>query len=1149
MKKNNLFYVLACLLVFLVGSAGADEEQDLIAILKSDASVPQKCDACFRLRIIGTSKSVPALATLLGEERLSHAARNALEAMPSSEAGEALRRAVNANSGSIKVGLIDSLGWRGEPQSVALLTPLLSDGDPVIASASASALARIGGDRAVAALRVAVSDAPNQVQPAITEALLECAESLQAAGDSSNAAEIYRELFNEEHPQRIRVAAWRGLVLSDADRRKTLVVEALREPDHPARQAALKLIRQLDDEQVTRACVQHWDALGADAQRALLDAYVQQGNGALPLVRTAFGSPRRVVRVAALEAAGRVGDAGLVASLVERAAWGTEAEQVAARRSLSRLPGDDVDRAILSLVDSSNPALQIEAIEALRERGVKTEAAGLALLEQAGSGAPQVQAAALKALADLAASRQIPELVTLLAAQKTSEQADDVAKALVATARRLSAEDRAAELVLQRLPGAEGSKRAALFRTLGQLSSPVGRPALRRALRQDSDSQLREDALRALLTASSDGSFVPDLQEVAKTSDEQVHRVLALRAAVRLIDQGNSSADNKIRQLRQVIQTAERDDEKRLVLAALGRVATPAAMRLAGEYVSDASLRVEAAQATLQIAHAISGAEPKAVAAAMREVAAAPVGAERKKQAEDLLLEVASIQSYLRQWEVAGPYMQEGKNHAQLFDMPFPPEQEGTDVEWKPIAVRAEGNHPAYVDLLAAFGGEQRVAYLRTRLEADESKTVMLEIYSDDGVKAWLNGQVIHANNVARPIPAQPDRVRITLKKGTNRLMLKVTQNNLPWGAIVRVKEAKPVEPRLGRGWRLHTINAESRFEAAGIVDVNRDGKLDIFCGGFWYEAPTWKKHFVREVKDDGNYHYDFANLPMDIDGDGWTDIANAAWHNKKVFWVRNPGPDGGPWEVFDVDTPGNMETALAYDINGDGQLDILPNIMNQAAWYEYHRDDSAPQGVRWEKHPLPQEAAGHGLGAGDVDQDGRLDVVTPRGWLEQQKGRWQWHAEFDLGHASIPILVHDVDKDGDSDIIWGLGHNYGLFWLEQKAAGGQRSWEKHLIDDSWSQPHYMLMADLDNDGTDELLTGKRYHAHNGHDPGGNDPLCVYYYDFDRPNAVWMRHTMHEGGRVGLGINTGVADMDGDGDLDVVAPGKSGLYLFENLGL
>ncbi|MDY0357428.1 MAG: hypothetical protein RBR19_16215, partial [Sedimentisphaerales bacterium] len=110
-------------------------------------------------------------------------------------------------------------------------------------------------------------------------------------------------------------------------------------------------------------------------------------------------------------------------------------------------------------------------------------------------------------------------------------------------------------------------------------------------------------------------------------------------------------------------------------------------------------------------------------------------------------------------------------------------------------------------------------------------------------------------------------------------------------------------EGKVGDGFKLHTINAESRFEAAGVLDVNRDGKLDIVCGGFWYEAPTWKKHFLREIKEEGEYHYDFANLAMDVDGDGWTDTVGAAWHDKMVYWVRNPGQAGGPWPVYQIDT------------------------------------------------------------------------------------------------------------------------------------------------------------------------------------------------------------------------------------------------------
>jgi len=1146
--KSRLLYGFVVLFV-AVGAVGvrADEEQDQIAVLQSQADAVQKCNACLRLRVVGTARAVPALEALLGEERVSHAARHALEGMPCTEAGQALRRGLGETSGLNKAGIVDSLGWRGESQAVPLLVPLLSDRDTLIASAAAAALGRIGGQEAIAALRASRDKAPAAVQPAIFEGLLQCAEVLRGSGDNAAAAAVYRDLLNERSSASVRAAAWRGVVLCEPARRADLMIEALRGKDASTRQAASKLIRELGDAPVVRACARQWDALPAESQRAVLDAHVTLGMEAIPTIRAAIASDNETVRIAALEAAGCAGGADLVGILAARAAKGSDDERTAARQGLGRLSGDDVDKALLTALDSAEPSVRVELIDALRRRGAAI--ATDQLMKQARSDVPQVRRAALAALGEVAGPEQVPDLVGLLAEQAGGDQADDAVKALVALARRTSTQDQAAQLVVARLSEAAGPTRTALLHALGQLGSARGEAALRDVLKQNDDAGLREAALRALAAWPND-AFVPDLLNVARTSDRPVHRVLAARAAVDLVDRSKASADTKVGQLRQIMQAAQRPGEKRAALAVLAKIHTAGALELACEVVADASVRAEAAQAALQIAQAIAKTEPKAVAAAMRKVAAAPVADEQKQQAESLLLEIESVQSYLTQWEVAGPYMQEGRNYAALFDIPFPPEQPGAEVEWKPIAVEPLDNHPAYVDLLKAFGGEQRVAYLRTTIESEASQPARLELYTDDGVKAWLNGTLVHANNTARPIMPQPDTVNVTLQQGTNVLLLKITQNNLPWGAIVRLRRARGIDgPVVGEGFRLHVINAESRFEAGTIMDVNRDGKSDILCGGFWYEAPTWEKHVVREIREEGGYHYDFANLPMDVDGNGWVDTVGAAWHNKMVYWVRNPGKTGEPWPVFEIDTPGNMETAITADINGDGQPDILPNIMSAAAWYEFKRDPAAPNGVRWIKHDLPQAAAGHGIGAGDVNGDGRCDVVAPNGWLEQMAdGSWTWHAEFQLGTTSIPILVHDVDGDGDSDILWGLGHDYGIYWLEQgRDPNGQRTWARHLIDDSWSQPHFPLLADLDGDGADDLVVGKRYHAHNGHDPGGNDPVCVYYYTFDRGAKRWTRHVIHEGGRVGFGINTVAEDIDGDGDLDVLAPGKSGLYLLENL--
>lgn len=383
--------------------------------------------------------------------------------------------------------------------------------------------------------------------------------------------------------------------------------------------------------------------------------------------------------------------------------------------------------------------------------------------------------------------------------------------------------------------------------------------------------------------------------------------------------------------------------------------------------------------------------------------------------------------------------------------------------------------------------------------------------------------------------------------------------------------------------FRTHEINPESAFCACAVIDVDQDGKLDIVCGGWWYAAPDWKRHWVRDVEIIGGRYDDFSHLPLDVNADGWTDLVSANYRSRALYWVEHPGPTLGPWTRHVIEVPGPMETARLVDVDGDGQVDVLPNCVRtedgrpRAAWWELVRPKHAgdPQ-PRWIRHELPSEVAGHGIGFGDVNGDGRGDVVGPGGWLEappdRRSGRWLWHPEFSLDRdCSIPILVQDVDGDGDGDLIWGRGHNVGLYWLEQitpphdrprtdarRADGAdsrgdndrdRRTWIRHAIDTSWSQAHSLLWVDLNHDGRSEMVTGKRFLGHEGRDPGEYDPLAIYSYEFDAPSRTWRRAVISAGGRVGWGLDPKAADLDADGDLDLVACGRSGLYWLENLGI
>jgi FG-GAP-like repeat len=334
-------------------------------------------------------------------------------------------------------------------------------------------------------------------------------------------------------------------------------------------------------------------------------------------------------------------------------------------------------------------------------------------------------------------------------------------------------------------------------------------------------------------------------------------------------------------------------------------------------------------------------------------------------------------------------------------------------------------------------------------------------------------------------------------------------------------------------------------------MDMNGDGLPDLVSGAYWYENPgpqggDWKQHQFRKVGMVGEFVSDSGEWAVDVNHDGALDIVTTGWMLNGLWWYENPKKTGVLWEKHFITDSYDTEGGAIGDINGDGVPDISLAHYNHSGilWVDF----SGPQPKV--HHVGTREQDGHGIGVADVDGDGKPDILTPTGWfknIDADHDKWEWHGDWQLGDAGFPIIGYDVNNDGKQDIIYGQGHGYGLYWLEQTGSGTDRRWVKHIIDESFSQSHALKLADIDGDGVPELITGKRYRGHNGHDAGSYDPLVVYYYKIDRKTGQFTRYPISVNGTAGIGTQIIAADLDGDGDIDLATAGKTGVHFMENL--
>jgi len=399
--------------------------------------------------------------------------------------------------------------------------------------------------------------------------------------------------------------------------------------------------------------------------------------------------------------------------------------------------------------------------------------------------------------------------------------------------------------------------------------------------------------------------------------------------------------------------------------------------------------------------------------------------------------------------------------------------------------------------------------------------------------------------------------------------------------------------------WTRIKLDDAFRSEGVAVADLNKDGYLDIVAGDVWYQSPKlnsplwakarvnlkklfpsgnplldlteegqWNMHGFRPVGKfvaGKGYSNSFCNYTHDINGDGWDDIIVVGFPGAPFHWYENPQNKPGDWKEHVIWSSICNEGPLFVDVTGDGKKDVLFGSQPESQMGFTSIPDKSKAGEKWTFNVISRPGDPmkngtfkyyHGLGVGDLNNDGLDDVLINHGFWsapkDRTKGPWEFHPytlskkDGEEPVKSSTIHVIDLDLDGDQDLITSSAHTYGVWWFENVSTGTEWKFKYHLIDESYSQTHGMHFVDLNGDGEKDMVTGKRFFAHNGSDPGGKDQVVMYWYEIKRKRGSAPQFISHEivaGRDTGIGTQFEVLDFNGDKKPDIILSNKKGVNI------
>ena len=607
MIVENRYFTWFVLLLAFVGAAGTfgqDAKQDeLIAVLQSNAPKAEKAITCKRLAIYGTEKAVPALAPLLADKELASWARIALEAIPGPAADAALRDALGKLEGRLLIGAINSIAVRRDSRAVDGLTQKLGGADADVASAAAVALGHIGGQRAATVLRRALNHAPADVRSAVAEGCILCAEWYRAHDGSAEAVQLYDAVREANVPEQRHLEAVRGAILARGSAGIGLLIEQLRSKDKDKLAIGLRAARELPGRDVTEALAAELKRLSPERRPLLLLALADRSDQAvLPAVLDAAQSGSKDLRSTAIAILIDLGDVSCVPVLLEAATQDDAELEQAAMETLVRLPGKDVDADLLARLPRAKGKLRGVLIELSGQRQIGE--ALPAVVSSLQDSDAEIRGTAVRTIGILGGDQQAADLVKLLQGTGSSRERAAVEKALLAISGRCGAK------CIPHLRPLTQSRDAELhmigLHALAIVGGPEALAAVTSAI-EGAKPAVQDEAARILSTWPNNWPEDADagriLLKMATSAEKMSHQVLGLRGYLQYV-RGTTklTSDQKVAQVGDLRSHIQRPEEERLAIAVLGEAPSAGALEMLKELAQDPAVAEEAYSAIVQVA-------------------------------------------------------------------------------------------------------------------------------------------------------------------------------------------------------------------------------------------------------------------------------------------------------------------------------------------------------------------------------------------------------------------------------------------------------------------------------------------------------------------------------------------------------------------